>query len=129
MIDTATGLEVRQIKVSNNRGNVLRISPDNARLVTAGRDGGVEVLDVKTGASLATFKTSGNGVPSYLALSADGKWLAFGGEWEPGKKFAIKVWNLETNKEFASLDGLLHNYKVQLGFLPTARSSLAGVRL
>ena len=122
LIDTATGLEVRQIKVSNNRGHVLHFSPDNTRLVTAGRrDGGVEVHDVKTGASLATFKTTGNEGPSFMALSADGKWLAFAGEWERGKKFAIKVWNLETNKEFASLDGLRHDRDVQLALSPDGK--------
>jgi len=107
LLDTATGLEVRQIKAewSGTRGN-LRFSPDGTRLVMAGLRG-IHVVDVKTGAVIADFPQTGRGERTSLTFSGDGKLLAAGAV-NSGEKQSIAVWDLETKKPIATLSPL-HN--------------------
>ena len=112
LIDTATGLQVRQIKIgiTGGRGGLF-FSPDSTRLATIGFQG-IEVHDINTGNEFATSAVQYRGGSASLAFSADGKLLAVGGDGL-GTKSPIKVWNLETKKEVASLD-VLHNINVQV---------------
>jgi WD40 repeat protein len=117
LIDAATGLEVRQIKVnlSSAPGSLL-FSPDSTRLVTFGVQGSVvhdvQVHNINTGKSIAAFHAKWRFGSSFLAISADGKRLAVGGDGV-GEKVATKVWSLETMSEVASLD-VLHDSNVQV---------------
>jgi RNA polymerase sigma factor (sigma-70 family) len=99
----------------------VAFSPDARLLVTAALDGNIQLWDVASAKELRRL-TAGSSVYS-VAFSPDGKLLASGGG-ERGKSGAVKLWDLATGKQIASLEGHA-DLVVSVAFAPDARTLAA----
>jgi WD40 repeat protein len=89
MLDGHTGRAVRRVHVSKRAG-VVELTRDGSRLA-AGVDGGVRLLDPRTGATRASLRGAGPNVYG-VAWSRDGKLVAAASER------GVTVWPRETGR-------------------------------
>jgi RNA polymerase sigma factor (sigma-70 family) len=102
----------------------VAFSPDARLLVTAALDGNLQLWDVASAKELRRI-VAGSSVYS-VAFSPDGKLLASGGG-ERGKFGTVKLWDLATGKQIASLEGHA-DLVVSVAFAPDARTLAAAGR-
>jgi WD40 repeat protein len=84
--------------VEDSPVNAVTVSPDNQRIVTAGRDGTAKVWDARTGQRLPVVFKQGGAVLR-VALSSDGQYLV-----TTGVRSAI-LWKTQTGRLETKLDG------------------------
>jgi WD40 repeat protein len=77
----------------------VALTPDGSQVLTAGADG-IRVWDVKTGKTVRTLGTPQEAAYWCLAVSADGKRVAFGGNDQ-----IVHIWDLKEGKERIQLRG------------------------
>jgi WD40 repeat protein len=101
-LDMATGREVRRINLREYlQTNQLFWTPDGAQLVTGGYTG-VNVWDAKDGRLVRqAVNPNKDGRNGMLHLSADGKWVSIGSQYENG---TVKVVDLTTGNQVAAFN-------------------------
>ncbi len=136
LVDAATGRIVHTLAGHEDGTRKLAFSGDGARLATAGRQGGVKVWNVASGALISTHGAQ-NGWVAALALSPDGLWVACANESKEYTAFAhehgplkekpvsIRIWNAETGKDRWILAGHLVQVHT-LAFSPDGRFLASG---
>jgi WD40 repeat protein len=106
--DTATGKEVRRVKIPQSSQNFLIYSPDGKYLATV-QMGGLQLYDATTGTAVSRFGRSGNSPRSGVwsaVFSADGKVLALcesEGD-EGGPKLFATAWDVASRKKLSSIE-------------------------
>ena len=78
---------------------VARFSPDGTMILTAGDDGVARIWNARTGAQIATFGKSEEGLTS-AAFSPDGKLIAVA-----GRDNLVWIWDVSTKKIIVTLRG------------------------
>ena len=99
--DVATG---RNIATLAGEFPVMAFSPDGATIASGSWDGTVRLWDVATRKKTATLKDDVYSAAFSVAFSPDGTLLA-SGSWD-----AVKLWDVETNTNIATLEG--HEWRV-----------------
>ncbi len=100
LLDVSAGKERARWTGHKTWVNALAFSADRARLVSGSSDGTARVWNVKMNRTIKTFRLPDPREIRGVALSPDGKTLAAAVRFG-----AIKVWDVATGKEVASLDG------------------------
>jgi WD40 repeat protein len=96
------------------------LSPDGSRVLTAGTDGDLRLLDVTTGTVIRQFHGHKSGALS-AALSPDGRRaLSTGGDG------TARLWDVRTGKELAIFRSLAVGALRGVAFSPDGRSALCG---
>jgi len=105
LLDASTGLEVRRLKaeMASEQGS-LAYSPDGRYLVVTGFLG-EQVVDVNTGKAILRMERNAQAESRSISFSSAGKLLALGAEGG-GTPLSVRVWNLETKKQLATLKPL-----------------------
>jgi WD40 repeat protein len=100
-LDVATGKEVRRIGVREYlRTNQLLWSPDGSRLVTTGYNG-INIWDAKDGKLVKQAQNPNrDGRDGMIHLSADGKFVAVGSQYENGQ---VKVIDLSSGSVITTI--------------------------
>ncbi len=93
--DIATGKTVGQFQIVDG-ARCLAFSPDNKLLFAGTGNGGVCVLDAKTGKETLRFTADDSRI-QYLAVSPDGKLLATSSDKQSNN--VIRVWQSKTGKK------------------------------
>ena len=97
--DLDTGAELRKFSDVHFM-NVVTFNQDGTKFVTAGAVSDIKLRDSETGKVIQVFKGHTKSV-NCLSISLDGKKLVSGGDLE------IKIWDIESGREMASLTGSL----------------------
>ncbi len=105
-------------------------SPDGALLATGGVDGSVRIWNPASGEQLALFISNTENAVNAVQFSPDGRLLA-SLNWSEGvdDTGSAKIWDVETGKEWFTLDGL-PSILFGLAFSPdNARVAVSGFRI
>lgn len=114
-----SGTELRSFKIGEFAINSIAFSP-NGKLLASGTLNGTKVLDVVTGALLASLDREANSV----AFSRDGRILAIGGGLSDP---TIRLWDVENGKLLRTLPG--HTDTIySIAFSPDHRIFASGCR-
>jgi WD40 repeat protein len=100
LMDTTTGLVVRQFPPAQMTADSLAFSPDGAHLATTDRSGVIELHDLSSGRLVRTFTGDVRAQPSPPVFSANGRVIA-GMHAEFTADHEICVWEVATGKLLA----------------------------
>lgn len=111
----------RPANLDQHKGSVYGVafSPDGTKIATAGWDGTVRVWHAVRGTQLQTFQAQ-EGDARSVSFGNNGRWLA------AAAQDAIRVWDLETNKEIFTYRGSRAFHTVR--FAPNGTTLAAGGR-
>ncbi len=115
--DTATGTAFAMLDEHPDSIKALALSPDSAKLATAGGDWTVRLWEVGTGKYLNSL-TGHSGAVNVVAFSPDGKILASAG-------IALRLWNADTGALLHADDTDLGS-ATQLVFSPDGKTLASG---
>jgi WD40 repeat protein len=99
VFDTATGLPLTQVDHEPGERSTVRFSPDDQRLLTAGRDGAARVWDAETGEELLELQAEA-GVVADVAWSADARHIVTG--HQDGN---ARLWSADDGRLIAEMGG------------------------
>ena len=120
--DISTGNEIRRISEELLDENRAALLPNAEKLLVVGKSS-LRILDMSTGREIRRFQGpmhDGKTDVNCVAVSPDGKYAATG-----GKDMIIRVWDLETGKEFQNCQG--HSGQINtIKFSPDGRQVLSG---
>ena len=126
--DAVTGRELfsvqhprpEKVTYSNRRIDTLKYSPDGAKLLVAGVDSVVRLLNARDGHEVATYPGFQWGVRS-VAFSADGRRIAASSGFEGiAISYEVRVWDVESRQQLLNLNGHTHTV-TGIAFSPDGR--------
>ena len=127
--DSMTGEDIGTLFGHQGRIGSVTFSPNEAVLASGSWDSTVKLWDVETQTEIVTLKhTKGNsGRVNSVAFSPDGSILASGAgdDWSDPPEYTIKLWDVATQTEIATLEG--HTYAVRsVAFSPDGATLASG---
>lgn len=126
--DAVTGKELFTVKhprpakatYQNRRVDTLKYTPDGTKLLVAGVDSMVRLLDAQDGHEVATYPGFKYGVCS-VAISMDGRRIAASSGYEGVvESYEVRVWDVESRQQLFNLNGHTHTV-TGVAFSPDGR--------